>query len=66
MLSGNLEGMKNEIRRRERFLKDSRAKTMHPGEFDKETWYGGGALNYRLNNAKVIMRDILESEKPHA
>ena len=66
MLSGNLEGMKDEIRRRERYLKDSRAKTMHPGEFDKETWYGGGSLNYRFNNAKVIMRDILESEEQHA
>ena len=62
MLAVNIEGMKNEIRRRERQLKDSRAKTMHPGEFKTSIWYGGGALNYRFNNAKVIMRDIFESE----
>lgn len=66
MLSEDYEGMRNEIRRRERQLKDSRAKTMHPGEFDTSVWYGGGALSYRFNNAKVIMRDILESEEPHA
>ena len=66
MLAENTEGMRNEIRRRERQLKDTRAKTMHPGEFDTSTWYGGGELNYRFNNAKVIMRDILESEDSHA
>jgi len=62
MLSGDLEGMKTEIKRRERELKQSRAKTMHPGEFDSTIWYGGGALDYRFGNAKVIMGDIFESE----
>lgn len=62
MSAGDLEGMKTEIRRRERELKQNRAKTMHPGEFDPNTWYGGGALDYRFGNAKVIMRDIFESE----
>ncbi len=66
MLAENTEGMRNEIRRRERQLKETRAKTMHPGEFDTSAWYGGGELNYRFNNAKVIMRDILESEESHA
>lgn len=66
MAAGDLEGMKTEIRRRERELKQSRAKTMHPGEFDPDAWYGGGALDYRFGNAKVIMRDIFESEGLYA
>ena len=61
MVAGNLKGMKKEICRRERELKQSRAKTMHPGEFNPDTWFGGGALDYRFGNAKVIMRDIFES-----
>ena len=66
MIVGDLEGMKIEIRRRERELKQTRAKTMHPGEFDSTIWYGGGALDYRFGNAKVIMRDIFESEGLYA
>lgn len=62
MFASDLEGMKVEIRRRERELKGSRAKTMHPGEFDPKNWYGGEYLDYRLSNAKVIMNDIFESE----
>ena len=66
MAVGDLEGMKTEIRRRERELKQNRAKTMHPGEFDPDIWYGGGALEYRFGNAKVIMKDIFESEGLYA
>ncbi len=66
MLAKNIEGMQDEIRRRERFLKEGRARTMHPGEFDASVWYGGGALSYRFNDAKVIMRDIFESEESDA
>lgn len=66
MMDYNLEEMKNEIRRRERELKQNRAKTMHPGEFDPNIWYGGGELDYRFNNAKVIMKDIFESEGLYA
>lgn len=66
MMDCNLEEMKNEIRRRERELKQNRAKTMHPGEFDPNIWYGGGELDYRFNNAKVIMKDIFESEGLYA
>ena len=62
MAACDLEGMKTEIRRRERELKQGRAKTMHPGEFDPTAWYGGGALDYRFGNARVIIRDIFESE----
>lgn len=63
MLAKDIEGMQDEIRRRERFLKEGRARTMHPGEFDTSVWYGGGELSYRFNDAKVIMRDIFESEE---
>ena len=66
MLAKDIEGMTDEIRRRERFLKEGRARTMHPGEFDTSVWYGGGALSYRFNDAKVIIRDIFESEDPDA
>ena len=62
MEAGNLEGMMTEIKRRERELKQSRAKTLHPGEFDPQIWYGGGLLDYRFGNAKVIIGDIFESE----
>ena len=66
MLAKDIEGMQDEIRRRERFLKEGRARTMHPGEFDTSVWYGGGALSFRFNDARVIMRDIFESENPDA
>lgn len=66
MLAKEIEGMQDEIRRRERFLKEGRARTMHPGEFDTSVWYGGGALSYRFNDAKEIMRDIFESEESDA
>ena len=58
----NLEGMETEIKRRERDLKGSRSKTLHPGEFDPNAWFGGGQLDYRFSNAKVIIKDIFESE----
>ena len=62
----DFEGMATEIRRRERELKQSRAKTLHPGEFDPYIWYGGGLLDYRFGNAKVIIGDIFESEGIYA
>lgn len=62
MRAGDLDGMKTEIRRRERELKQGRAKTLHPGEFDPAVWYGGRGLDYRFGNARVLLRDIFESE----
>lgn len=62
----DLEGLKVEIKRRERELKTSRAKTLHPGEFDPNAWFGGGELDYRFGNAKVIIGDIFESEGIYA
>ena len=58
----NLEELKIEIKRRERELKGSRAKTLHPGEFDPKQWFGGGLLDYRFSSARTIIRDIFESE----
>lgn len=66
MAAKNTDGMKTEIMKRERELKQSRAKTLHPGEFDPNVWYGGGYLDYRFANAKVILRDIFESEGAYA
>ena len=66
MYSENLEGMKMEIRRRERELKQNRAKTMHLGELPTDVWYGGGEMDYRFNNASSIMKDIFESEGLYA
>ena len=65
MRDGDLEGMKTEIKRRERELKQTRAKTMHPGEFDPSAWFGGKHLDYRFGNVKIILRDIFESEGCH-
>lgn len=66
MKNADLDSLKMEIKRRERELKTSRAKTLHPGEFDRDTWFGGGELDYRFGNAKVIIRDIFESEGTYA
>jgi len=66
MAANDIDGMKTEILKRERELKQSRAKTLHPGEFDPGIWYGGGHLDYRFANAKVILRDIFESEGTYA
>ena len=57
------EGMKNEIQRREKELKQSRAKTVNPGKYDPNTWYGGKYLDYRFENAKQIVRDIFDGEE---
>lgn len=62
MLDGDLEGMKTEIKRRERELKQSRAKTLHAGEFEPDAWFGGRELDYRFGNAMRIVKDIFESE----
>lgn len=62
MKNSDLEGLKTEIKRRERELKSSRAKTLHPGEFDQKAWFGGGELDYRFGNARTIIGDIFESE----
>ena len=65
MAGKDTEGLKAVIRKREYNLKDSRAKTAHPGEFEPDGWYGGGMLDYRFGNAGRIMNDIFESEEPH-
>ncbi|MGN0114654.1 MAG: hypothetical protein ACI396_04965, partial [Acutalibacteraceae bacterium] len=66
MLNDDIESLKNCITSREVQLKGtSRAKTMHPGEFDPNDWYGGGRLDYRFTNAKTIVKDIMEGEGDH-
>ena len=63
MLENDIDGMKQHIKAREVLLKGTgRAKTAHPGEFNPDIWIGGGELDYRFTNAKVIIRDIFESE----
>lgn len=63
MRADDMDALVRCIKDREIQLKgQSRAKTSHPGEFDKTAWFGGGLLDYRFSNAKVIMRDIFESE----
>jgi len=68
MQDGDMEGLKKIIRDREVFLKgQSRAKTAHPGEFDRQKWMGGKELDYRFRTAQTIIRDIFESEgRAHA
>lgn len=62
MRMNDTDGLMTEIKRRERELKQNRAKTLHPGEFSPSDWFGGGQLDYRFGNAKSIIRDIFESE----
>lgn len=62
MLDHDETKLKNAIVRRERELKTSRAKTLHPGEFDPEAWFGIGALDYRFYRTRIILNDIVESE----
>ena len=63
MLNADVDGMKQAIKAREILLKGAnRAKTAHPGELNIDEWYGGGALDYRFTNAKIIIKDIFESE----
>lgn len=62
MLADDLEGLKECIAEREEKLKNQRAKTKRPGEFDTNKWYGGVMLDYRFAQAKTMLRDIMESE----
>ncbi len=63
MRSADIEQLKKCIYSREVQLKTiSRAKTVHPGEFDPALWFGGRSLDYRFGNAKMIIKDIMESE----
>ena len=66
MLLSDEEELKNLIKKREKDLKGSRAKTLHPGEFKPNEWLGGEYLDYRFSNAKTIIRDIFESEGIYA
>lgn len=65
MTRNDVDGLKEEIKRRECELKGARAKTAHPGEFDENAWFGGGLLDYRFTNASRIINDIFESEGRH-
>ena len=63
MENEDIEGLKECIKSHEITLKGSRAKSLHIGEFDYNQWFGGGLLNYRFQNVKMILNDIHESEK---
>ena len=64
MISGDIDGLKETIIKREVHLKGvSRAKTRHAGEFKPETWFGGRKLDYRFPDAQTIISDIFEGEK---
>ena len=62
MKEKDIEGMKKLIKSREILLKGAaRAKSAHPGEFSGK-WSGSTELDYRFSKAKVILKDIFESE----
>lgn len=61
MGKGDIDELQKQIKKREKDLKQSRAKTLHVGEFPSDKWYAGGYLDYRLHNAQTIIRDIFES-----
>ena len=60
MTNGNLEGLKEEIRRRERDIKGMRYKIGHP-ELGDFAWRGGLRLPYRFAYATSIIREIEEA-----
>ena len=62
MAQGDVAELTRLICARERRLKLDRAKTSHPEKYDPQEWYGIDRLDYRYSSARVIMRDIFESE----
>ena len=62
MRTGDANGLMKEITRREKELKQGRAKTIHPGEMDENTWFGGRDMDFRFTNAQILLADIFESE----
>lgn len=64
MMNDDIEKLKELVQSREITLKGTgRARTAHPGEFDRTAWFGGGRLSYRFNNAKTLMADIYAGEE---
>lgn len=59
----DVEGLKECIKSREIYLKGNRAKSLHIGEFDPNLWFGGEKLDYRFQNAKTIIQDIMKTEE---
>lgn len=62
MENNEIEELKECVKLHEISLKKNKAKSLHPGEFDCEMWYGGRVLDYRFQNAKRILKDICESK----
>ena len=56
--TGNFAHAEDLIRNRETAIKTDRAKLKHPEKVEPGTWVGGGWLDYRLENAGRILRDI--------
>ena len=64
MIDDDIPTLKKLVENRERLLKGAgRARCAHPGEFDKTAWFGGGRLNYRFGNVKMLMADIYAGEE---
>ena len=64
MIDDDIPTLKKLVENRERLLKGAgRARCAHPGEFDKTAWFGGGRLNYRFGNVKMLMADIFAGEE---
>lgn len=66
MANDDIEGLKEVIKKRELFLKDTRAKTAYPGAIEANDLIGGELLDYRFSDASKIMKDIFESEAQNA
>lgn len=55
----DLDKLKLCIKNREKQLKGiNRAKTAQVGKFDVNAWFGERELDYRFNNARILVRDI--------
>lgn len=66
MLKNDIDKLDELVIMRERILKgDKRAKLHNVSEFEYKGWVGIGKLQYRLRNAKNLLRDIFEGLGDH-
>jgi hypothetical protein len=63
MIKRKWDCLKNHIKEREISLKGrNRSKLFNPKSYDDKKWYAGKYLDYRFSRAKIIIKDIFDSQ----
>ncbi|MCH5162825.1 MAG: hypothetical protein J1G38_04980 [Clostridiales bacterium] len=62
MAAGNIDALKTIVAKRERSIKQGRAKTLNPLPEYADKWIGGKQLDYRFTQAKQLIKDIFDGE----